>query len=180
MLNESLFNQHQPTSRATTMPLQCWNPSCFTAKWSFEMRLGLQNLNVQSCSVKKNILLFDDASRRSKFMNRPNLNWLTILNSSWFVNWRRNSLADKTIKTIEFRVSAASDTSNLNFLKSFSDGLKSLNGSNTPNFREIWLPEVIDQYSPPLIAGFKLGACKMHRLRAHRDCIEARARAAVY
>ncbi len=34
MLNESNlnFNRHQPTSRATTMPLQCRNPSCFTAR----------------------------------------------------------------------------------------------------------------------------------------------------
>jgi hypothetical protein len=30
MLNESNFNRYQPTSRATTTPLQCRNPSCFT------------------------------------------------------------------------------------------------------------------------------------------------------
>ncbi len=42
MLNKSFFNRHPPTSGATTMPLQCRNPSCFTAqsnlarlKWDF-------------------------------------------------------------------------------------------------------------------------------------------------
>ncbi len=36
---KSWTNRHQPTSCATTTPLQCRNPSCFTAQCRFEMRL---------------------------------------------------------------------------------------------------------------------------------------------